>query len=84
MIIVSLVRETGKLIIGTSVLTVVGNAVKATTPATTSKVSKVLVGVGTYVISSVIAEKVTTEIGKEIQSLANGVKDMVKKPEKKE
>lgn len=82
MVISGLVKEVGKLIVGTGVLTVVSNVIKTTTPATVSKIERVLIGVGTYAISSVITETVTTHVEKEINSITAEVKDLVKTKEK--
>ena len=55
---------------------VVGNAIKATTPADLSKIQKILVGVGTFAIGGAVAEAASNSVVRQMDEVAevfNGV-----------
>ena len=60
---------------------VVNNAIKATTPATISKVGKVLVGVGAFAVSSMVATKAQNYVVEQIDIISTIFVKTEKNPE---
>jgi len=73
--IVPIIQTVAGLISSVSAGAVVGNAVKATTPADIKRVNKVLVTIGGFVLSGVAGDLASKYVEKEIGSLAESFKN---------
>lgn len=59
---INTIKFIGQMVISMSVGTVVGNAVKATTPAAAGKLGKVFAAVGSAAIGGYLGEKVANSV----------------------
>lgn len=62
----SISKELLKFVASTGAATVVTHAIKSTTPANIGTINKVLVGAGTFALSSMVASKVAAYVDEEV------------------
>lgn len=83
---IQLLKAGAQLIVSVGTGSIVGNAIKATTPAHMSLIKKTCVSVGGLVISSMIADKASDYAGQQIDdamdSIFGIIKDVVEEGEK--
>lgn len=65
-------------VVSTGVGAVVGNAIKASTPATANLFQKVSIGIGGFVLSGMVAEKASTHVEKTVKRNVKKIKKMFK------
>lgn len=69
MFVVNVVKKLVPLAVSMGVGVVVKNAIVATTPVDQSTYQKVMVGIGSFALTTYVADKASTHIQKEIEEL---------------
>jgi hypothetical protein len=80
-IMFGLVKAAGSIVISIGVGTIVNNVVRATTPATISKFSKVCIAVGALAVSNMVGDMAIERIEKGVDGIINGVKKKMNESE---
>jgi len=68
-----LIKNTAELVVSFSVGTVIGNVIKATTPAEISKYQKGMIWIGSFVLGGMVGELAAKHTSKQIDQIAEGV-----------
>lgn len=78
---VDMIKAAGSIIISVGVGAIVGNVIKCTTPPSVGTIKRVCIGVGGFVLSSMIGDKTTEYAEKKVDDAVNSIKNMVKEEE---
>ena len=72
------VKAVGELIVSVGVGSIIGNAIKTTTPSNVGKITKFCIGAGSLVLSGMIGDMAVDYTGKKFDEAVNQVKEMIK------
>ena len=72
-----LIKTGVSIIVSVGVGAVVSNVIKTTTPDTTGTIKKVCIGIGSFVLSSMITDQATTYTETKIDETVDQMKEMV-------
>jgi hypothetical protein len=75
---IQVVKTVGGIIISIGIGTIVGNAIKCTTPSSVKTINKVLVAISGFILSSMISDKVTEYTEVKIDETVDQIKKMVR------
>jgi hypothetical protein len=76
-----LIKKVAGVVVSIGVGAIVNNVVKSTTPSTTSKIMKVCIMIGSFVLGGMISDKATEHAENMITKTAKDVKDALNEPE---
>lgn len=74
---INIIKQVGSLVISTGIGAIVGNAVKATTPADVRTLKKICIGVGSFILGSMASELATRYAEEKIDHAVYNIKQMV-------
>lgn len=69
------------IIVSVGVGGIVSNAIKSTTPDTAGTIKKVCIGIGSFVISSMLTDEATKYTDKKIDETVNQIKETIESVE---
>ena len=74
---IELVKTAAGIIVSVGVSAIVGNTIKYTTPDTAGTIKKVCIGIGSFVLSSMVVDSASEYAGKKIDKAVNEFKGMM-------
>ena len=66
-----MVKSVTQIVVSVGVGSIVGNAIKFTTPASSNLVKKVCIGVGSMILSNMVSDKAVQYSDQKIEDIAN-------------
>lgn len=78
---IEMVKIAGGIIVSVGVGAIVGNAIKCTTPSHVGTIKKVCIGVGAFILTSMISDKAVQYTEVTISKAIKSIKGMVEKGE---
>lgn len=76
-----LIKKVAGVVVSIGVGAIVNNVIKSTTPSTTSKVMKICIMIGSFVLGGMISDKAVDHTEKMITKTAKDVKEALNEPE---
>lgn len=74
---IEMIKKVGTLVVSVGVGAIVGNAIKATTPSSINTINKVCIGIGGFVLTSMVCGMATKYTEAQIDETVNEIKKMV-------